>query len=796
MNRIAAVVAGLSLAFVGTSASFADTINVPGDYALIQDAINASVNGDVINIAAGTYYESDLNPDGKVITIQGTLNEDGTLATTIDAQQNARVVTINSGEGSGTVIRDLVITGGSTSGFGGGITIRNGSSPIISNCTISDNSADRSGGGIMCHNSSNPTITGCTISGNSANGDGTDARGGGIYCFNSEPTITDCTISDNQANYAGGGIHCWDSNPIISSCTISGNWAVYGGGIMCHFANPAISDCTISGNEANDSGGGVHGEINSNPTIIGSVICENVPDQTFGSYSSSDTCIEQVCDMCSEDADSDDDGVPDNQDQCPGHDDYADADGDGTADGCDAFPNDPNEWADTDGDGVGDSADPIWTLSSGDSIQEAIDNAYDGIVIDLAAGTYYEYSLNPDGKAITIQGTLNGDGTLATTIDAQQNARVFTFNSGEGTGTVVRDLVITGGSTTGTGGGISIRNSSNPSIIGCTISGNQANEEGGGIFCTNSNPTINDCTISDNEANYDGGGIFFNNSNPTLTDCTISNNTANFHGGGIACEYSDPTITDCTISDNEANYDGGGIYCWAGNPTISSCTISGNEAGNGGGIYSVYTSSPTISGSIICENTPNQINGSHTDFESCIRQNCESCYEDSDDDGVIDHLDQCPGYDDNTDADSDGMPDDCDNCPNDPFKTEPGDCGCGELETDTDSDGTPDCIDGCPEDSLKTEPEMCGCGSAETNVNGDVDCDGDYDIDDIYAGMDNFGITTGTPGDVNADGTVDTSDLDELRSSLDLCASDTDLDGDTDIEDLLNVVAGWGTTCP
>ena len=62
--------------------------------------------------------------------------------------------------------------------------------------------------------------------------------------------------------------------------------------------------------------------------------------------------------------------------------------------------------------------------------------------------------------------------------------------------------------------------------------------------------------------------------------------------------------------------------------------------------------------------------------------------------------------------------------------------------------------------------------------------------------MTNFGIETGTPGDVNADGSLDTSDLDELRTSLELCASDTDMDGATDIEDLLNVVAGWGTSCP
>jgi len=34
-----------------------------------------------------------------------------------------------------------------------------------------------------------------------------------------------------------------------------------------------------------------------------------------------------------------------------------------------------------------------------------------------------------------------------------------------------------------------------------------------------------------------------------------------------------------------------------------------------------------------------------------------------------------------------------DNCPNDPYKTEPGVCGCGVPETDTNSDGEPDCID-------------------------------------------------------------------------------------------------------
>lgn len=34
-----------------------------------------------------------------------------------------------------------------------------------------------------------------------------------------------------------------------------------------------------------------------------------------------------------------------------------------------------------------------------------------------------------------------------------------------------------------------------------------------------------------------------------------------------------------------------------------------------------------------------------------------------------------------------------DNCPDDPFKTEPGICGCGTADTDSDGDETPDCMD-------------------------------------------------------------------------------------------------------
>ena len=52
------------------------------------------------------------------------------------------------------------------------------------------------------------------------------------------------------------------------------------------------------------------------------------------------------------------------------------------------------------------------------------------------------------------------------------------------------------------------------------------------------------------------------------------------------------------------------------------------------------------------------------------------------------------------------------------------------------------------------------------------DCDGDYDIDDIYAGMDSFGIETGSG-----------------------CEADNNGDGIADVTDLLIVINGWGI-CP
>ncbi|MCH2134625.1 MAG: right-handed parallel beta-helix repeat-containing protein [Phycisphaerales bacterium] len=343
MNRIAAVVAGLSLASVGTSATYAATHTVcPSgcDYTSIQDAISASVDHDVITIAPGIFHEHRLDLGGKAITIQGTRDSNGALATTIDAGQHDDVFEIHSGEGNDTVIKDLMITGCGVTGIytfnsspiiigcqitgntswdvGGGIQCDGTGATQIIDCTITDNTALK-GGGIMCRQP-DAVIRGCVITGNTAS----EGFGGGIYCGEGHPTITDCTITDNTAHHGGGGIFLFEDNSSsISHCTISGNTSrgeglfpggggIYifprgtpaildctisdnttnrgsGGGLYVYIsAKPTITSCTITGNHApHGSGGGIYCDVDSQPTVIGGTISGNSPHGIFRAHESS-----------------------------------------------------------------------------------------------------------------------------------------------------------------------------------------------------------------------------------------------------------------------------------------------------------------------------------------------------------------------------------------------------------------------------------------------------------------------------------------------------------------------------
>ena len=117
---------------------------------------------------------------------------------------------------------------------------------------------------------------------------------------------------------------------------------------------------------------------------------------------------------------------------------------------------------------------------------------------------------------------------------------------------------------------------------------------------------------------------------------------------------------------------------------------------------------------------------------------------------------------------------------------------------DSDQDGTPNCLESCPDDPLKTEPGNCGCGVVDTPGSGvwDLDCDGDYDEDDVLLAMEEFDISAGTPGDVNGDGNVDLADRETLNQTLGLCAADINGDGEVNGADIGILLGAWGVCVP
>ena len=232
------------------------------------------------------------------------------------------------------------------------------------------------------------------------------------------------------------------------------------------------------------------------------------------------------------------------------------------------------------------------------------------------------------------------------TVSGDNASRVFEVDANVTAS--ISGMTITGGTTTGNGGGL-YSDGGNVTLTNCTVSGNSA-KYGGGVLtfgtailtnCIVSNnsasfggglnnhgtATLNSCMVSDNTASSAGGGLQALGGTITLTDCTVSGNTAGNNGGGLySSNGGKATLTDCIVSDNSASFggglnnhgaatlnsctisnntasSGGGIQTFGGTTTLTNCTISGNSAGsNGGGLYSNNGGTATLTDCTLSEN--------------------------------------------------------------------------------------------------------------------------------------------------------------------------------------------------
>jgi hypothetical protein len=135
---------------------FCTIIHVPAAYGSIQEAIDASGDGDIVLVEPGIYYEN-IYLNGKNIILCSNYFTTGNIAfiasTIIDGSDAGRVITIDQGENSSCQVVGFTIqhgnstvpwTPGETDG-GGGIIILD-SSPQILHCIIQNNYASGFGG--------------------------------------------------------------------------------------------------------------------------------------------------------------------------------------------------------------------------------------------------------------------------------------------------------------------------------------------------------------------------------------------------------------------------------------------------------------------------------------------------------------------------------------------------------------------------------------------------------------------------------------------------------------------------
>lgn len=227
------LVAGLAL--LVASPAVGTVLDVPSAaYPTIQSAIDAAVDGDTVQVAAGTYFER-LSWQRKSISLLGA----GAESTVVDAAGSGRCLSMFSVP-DGARIQGFTFTGGWADG--GGMYLY-ASSPTIVNTVVAGNGAPRSGGGMYLYSSS-PTLEGNTIADNSA------AIGGGLCIWYSSPRLANNVIVRNSAS-DGGGMYLYASTPTLTNNTIvenSGGGLANAGSLFRAAGAPQITNCILWGN--------------------------------------------------------------------------------------------------------------------------------------------------------------------------------------------------------------------------------------------------------------------------------------------------------------------------------------------------------------------------------------------------------------------------------------------------------------------------------------------------------------------------------------------------------------------
>ena len=161
----------------------------------------------------------------------------------------------------------------------------------------------------------------------------------------------------------------------------------------------------------------------------------------------------------------------------------------------------------------------------------------------------------------------------------------------QGSLTITGTGVITGGNTSGTGGGVWVTSGGGLTLAGGAISGNEARYVGGGVYVSGIGSYFNmeSGTITGNAATNGGGAGIDNSGSIDISGGVISGNMASGNGGGLWFGGSQTvlSVSGGSITGNAAEGMGGGLYInGSGSFDVTDGVISGNTASAGRDIAS------------------------------------------------------------------------------------------------------------------------------------------------------------------------------------------------------------------
>ncbi len=439
-------------------------------------------------------------------------------------------------------------------------------------------------------------------------------------------------------------------------------------------------------------------------------------------------------------ADADGDGVCDADDICSGADDNQDGDGDGVPDGCD----------DCDGNLEGTSCDDGDACTTGD-VYDAECNCIgifadadgDGVcdADDICSGA--DDNQDGDGDGVpdgcddcddNLEGTSCDDGDACTTgdvYDAECNC-IGIFADADGDGVCDADDICSGADDNQDGDGDGVPD-------GCddcdgNLEGTSCDD---GDACTTGDVYDAECNCIGIFADADGDGVC-----DADDACPGADDNQDGDGDGIpdACDTCDESMVGTACDDGDA--------CTVGDTYDAECNCIGIFAdADGDGVCDADDACPgaddnqDTDGDGIpngCDSCDNNLEGtSCDDGDACTMGdvydadcNCAGTFQDSDNDGVCDANDICPGGDDNQDGDNDGIPDLCDSCDGNTVgnSCDDGDactvndildanCNCIGTFQDSDNDGVCDANDQCPGSVAGASVNANGCVPGCTDAN-------------------------------------------------------------------------------